>query len=94
MSFRRRSATAIVEVELPEPFPQAHAWHRTINLAEMARNYARYYDKDPSLLSDRLRGQIEEGLTVPRRRLPPRPRRHCHAETPDWRSCSIATTRL
>ena len=53
----------VVEVELPEPFPQAHAWHRTINLAEMARNYARYYDKDPSLLSDRLRGQIEEGLT-------------------------------
>jgi Asp-tRNA(Asn)/Glu-tRNA(Gln) amidotransferase A subunit family amidase len=52
----------VVELELPEPFPQAHAWHRTINFAEMARNYARYYDKDPSLLSERLRGQIEEGL--------------------------------
>ena len=54
----------MVEVELPEPFPQAHTWHRMINVAEMARNYARYYDKDPALLSDRLRGQIEEGLTV------------------------------
>jgi Asp-tRNA(Asn)/Glu-tRNA(Gln) amidotransferase A subunit family amidase len=54
----------IVEVELPEPFPQAHNWHRIINFAEMARSYARYYDRDPSLLSDRLRGQIEEGLAV------------------------------
>jgi Asp-tRNA(Asn)/Glu-tRNA(Gln) amidotransferase A subunit family amidase len=54
----------IVEIELPLPFPSAHQWHRAINMAEMARNYARYYDKDPALLSDRLRGQIEEGLAV------------------------------
>jgi Asp-tRNA(Asn)/Glu-tRNA(Gln) amidotransferase A subunit family amidase len=54
----------VVEIELPEHFAEAHAWHRAINMAEMARNYARYYDKDPSLLSDRLRGQIEEGLAV------------------------------
>lgn len=54
----------VVEVDLPTPFPEAHAWHRAINMAEMARSYARYYDKDPSLLSDRLRGQIEEGLAV------------------------------
>jgi Asp-tRNA(Asn)/Glu-tRNA(Gln) amidotransferase A subunit family amidase len=54
----------IVEVELPEPFAEAHNWHRVINFAEMARNYARYFDKDPSLLSDRLRGQIEEGLAA------------------------------
>ena len=54
----------IVEIELPEPFPEAHAWHRAINMAEMARNYARYYDRDPALLSDRLRGMIEEGLAV------------------------------
>ena len=33
-------------------------------MAEMARNYARYYDRDPALLSDRLRGMIEEGLAV------------------------------
>jgi Asp-tRNA(Asn)/Glu-tRNA(Gln) amidotransferase A subunit family amidase len=54
----------IVEVELPEPFPQAHNWHRIVNFAEMAKNYARYYDRDPSLLSERLRGQIEEGQTI------------------------------
>jgi Asp-tRNA(Asn)/Glu-tRNA(Gln) amidotransferase A subunit family amidase len=54
----------IIEIELPPPFPNAHHWHRAINMAEMARNYARYYDKDPALLSDRLRGQIEEGLAV------------------------------
>ena len=40
----------IDEVELPEPFARAHDWHRTINLAELARNYARYYDKDPARL--------------------------------------------
>jgi Asp-tRNA(Asn)/Glu-tRNA(Gln) amidotransferase A subunit family amidase len=54
----------IVEVELPQPFPEALALHRTINMAEMARNYARYYNKDPALLSDRLRGMIEEGLSI------------------------------
>ena len=54
----------MVEIELPEPFAEAHEWHRAINMAEMARNYARYYDKDPALLSDRLRGMIEEGLAV------------------------------
>ena len=54
----------IDEVDLPEPFARAHDWHRTINFAEMARNYARYYDKDPAGLSDRLRGMIEEGLGI------------------------------
>jgi Asp-tRNA(Asn)/Glu-tRNA(Gln) amidotransferase A subunit family amidase len=54
----------IVEIELPQPFANAHTWHRAINMAEMARNYARYYDRDPALLSDRLRGMVEEGLNV------------------------------
>jgi Asp-tRNA(Asn)/Glu-tRNA(Gln) amidotransferase A subunit family amidase len=54
----------IAEVELPEAFANAHAWHRAINYADLARNYARYYDKDPALLSDRLRGMMEEGRTV------------------------------
>jgi Asp-tRNA(Asn)/Glu-tRNA(Gln) amidotransferase A subunit family amidase len=54
----------IEEVDLPEPFAHAHAWHRAINMAEMAKNYARYYERDPSLLSDRLRGMIEEGQRV------------------------------
>ena len=51
----------VVEIDLPAPFDRAHHWQRTVNLAELARNYARYYDKDPALLSDRLRGMIEEG---------------------------------
>jgi Asp-tRNA(Asn)/Glu-tRNA(Gln) amidotransferase A subunit family amidase len=52
------------EVDLPEPFGRAYDWHRAINLAEMARNYARYYEKDKALLSDRLRGMIEEGMGI------------------------------
>jgi Asp-tRNA(Asn)/Glu-tRNA(Gln) amidotransferase A subunit family amidase len=55
----------IEAIELPEPFDRAHDWHRTINLAEMARYYARYYDRDPMLLSDRLRGMLEEGAAIP-----------------------------
>jgi Asp-tRNA(Asn)/Glu-tRNA(Gln) amidotransferase A subunit family amidase len=54
----------ITTVDLPESFGRAHEWHRTINMAELARSYARYYDRDPSLLSDRMRSMIEEGLTV------------------------------
>jgi Asp-tRNA(Asn)/Glu-tRNA(Gln) amidotransferase A subunit family amidase len=51
-------------VDLPDPFARAHEWHRIVNMAEMARSYARYYDRDPSLLSDRLRGMIEDGLAI------------------------------
>jgi Asp-tRNA(Asn)/Glu-tRNA(Gln) amidotransferase A subunit family amidase len=51
-------------IDLPEPFARAHAWHRAINYADLALNYARYYDADPKLLSDHLRGMIEEGQTV------------------------------
>ncbi len=54
----------IQEVDLPEPFERAHAWQRTINLAEMARFFARYFNQDPQLLSDRLRGMIEEGAAT------------------------------
>jgi Asp-tRNA(Asn)/Glu-tRNA(Gln) amidotransferase A subunit family amidase len=52
------------EVELPTPFERAHEWHRAINLADLALHYARYYDRDKSLLSDRLRGMIEEGQSI------------------------------
>jgi Asp-tRNA(Asn)/Glu-tRNA(Gln) amidotransferase A subunit family amidase len=54
----------IDEIELPEAFTHAHAWHRTVNMAELAHNYARYYDRDASLLSDRLRGMVEEGRAI------------------------------
>jgi Asp-tRNA(Asn)/Glu-tRNA(Gln) amidotransferase A subunit family amidase len=33
-------------------------------LADIARHFARYYDRDPAGLSERLRGMVEEGLTV------------------------------
>jgi Asp-tRNA(Asn)/Glu-tRNA(Gln) amidotransferase A subunit family amidase len=52
------------DVELPEPFARAHDWHRAVMLADLARNYARYYDRDPSGLSERLRGMVEEGLAI------------------------------
>jgi Asp-tRNA(Asn)/Glu-tRNA(Gln) amidotransferase A subunit family amidase len=52
------------EVELPEAFARGHDWHRTIMLADIARHFARYYDRDPAGLSDRLRSMVEEGLTV------------------------------
>jgi Asp-tRNA(Asn)/Glu-tRNA(Gln) amidotransferase A subunit family amidase len=54
----------IDEMELPQPFDQAHAWHKAINLADLARYYGGYYDRGPTLLSERLRGMIEEGQTV------------------------------
>jgi Asp-tRNA(Asn)/Glu-tRNA(Gln) amidotransferase A subunit family amidase len=54
----------IGEIELPEPFARAHEWHRAIMLADLAKNFARYYDRNPAGLSDRLRGMIEEGQKV------------------------------
>ena len=54
----------VEEIELSEPFAHAHAWHRTVNMAELAHNYAHYYDRDPALLSDRLRGMVEEGRAI------------------------------
>lgn len=55
----------IDEIELPEPFSQAHAWHRAINMAELAKSYAHYYDRDATLLSESMRGMVEEGREVP-----------------------------
>ena len=54
----------VEEVELPEPFRHVHDWHRVINLADIARNYARYLDMDPAGLSRKLMAMIEEGLAV------------------------------
>lgn len=52
------------EVNLPEAFDRAVDYHRTIHLADMARNYASFYERGGDRLSDPLRGQIEEGRTV------------------------------
>jgi len=54
----------IDDVDLPEPFDQAHAWHRVVMLAEMAKHFAAYYERDRSRLSDRLVSMIEEGRTT------------------------------
>ena len=70
----------IDEVELPEPFARAHAWHRAINMAEMARNYARYYDTRPVAAQRPAARHDRGGPGGPRRRLHPRARRHCRAE--------------
>jgi Asp-tRNA(Asn)/Glu-tRNA(Gln) amidotransferase A subunit family amidase len=51
-------------VDLPEPFGWGHGWHRAIMLADIARSYAPYYDRDPAGLSEKLRGMVEEGLTI------------------------------
>jgi Asp-tRNA(Asn)/Glu-tRNA(Gln) amidotransferase A subunit family amidase len=52
------------EIELPEPFAPGHDWHRAVMLADIARHYAGYYDRDPAGLSDKLRSMVEEGLTI------------------------------
>ncbi len=54
----------VAEIDLPEPFARAHEWHRAINYADIAKNYRRDYERDKSLISDRLRGMIEEGMHV------------------------------
>ena len=53
------------EVELPEPFARAHEWHRAINYGrDGAELRALLRRATRALLSDRLRGMIEEGLAV------------------------------
>jgi len=52
------------EVELPEPFARAHDWQRAVNMAELAKSFAHYYERDAFLLSERMRGMVEEGRGV------------------------------
>jgi Asp-tRNA(Asn)/Glu-tRNA(Gln) amidotransferase A subunit family amidase len=52
------------EVKLPPPFDGAHAVHRTIMLADLAKNFAGYYRRGPDKLSDILRGMVEEGQST------------------------------
>jgi Asp-tRNA(Asn)/Glu-tRNA(Gln) amidotransferase A subunit family amidase len=54
----------VAEVELPEPFAHGHDWHALVMLADIARHYGPYRQRDPALLSERMRGMIEEGLEV------------------------------
>ena len=51
-------------VDLPTPFARAHEMHRTIQLADIAKSYARYYERGRARLSARLVEMIEEGRSV------------------------------
>jgi Asp-tRNA(Asn)/Glu-tRNA(Gln) amidotransferase A subunit family amidase len=54
----------IEEVELPPAFNQAHELHRTIMLADIARNFTRYDERGRDQLSPQLRDMIDEGRTM------------------------------
>lgn len=54
----------VEQVELPEVFGKAIDLHSTIHLADIAKNYGRYYDKDREQLSPRLREMVEEGRKI------------------------------
>lgn len=49
------------EVDLPEPFGHAIELHRTIMCADLAKSFARYYERGRDKLTDTLRAMIEEG---------------------------------
>jgi Asp-tRNA(Asn)/Glu-tRNA(Gln) amidotransferase A subunit family amidase len=49
------------EIALPGPFNDAHAIHRTIMLADLAKNFGAYYRRGADRLSGILRDMIEEG---------------------------------
>ena len=51
----------VEEVELPESFNGALEVHRTIMEADLAKSFAREYDRGRDQLSDRLREMIERG---------------------------------
>ena len=54
----------IQEVQLPQPFDHAATWHRTIMEADLARNFAREYDKGKDRLSATLIEMIERGRSI------------------------------
>jgi Asp-tRNA(Asn)/Glu-tRNA(Gln) amidotransferase A subunit family amidase len=60
-----RLGAIVEEVELPREFDDAHRLHRTIMLADIARNFGRYEEKGRGRLSAVLSGMIDEGRTVP-----------------------------
>lgn len=52
------------EVELPEPFQRGVDLHKAIHLADIAKSYGPYYEKDASQLSAVMRETIEAGRKV------------------------------
>jgi Asp-tRNA(Asn)/Glu-tRNA(Gln) amidotransferase A subunit family amidase len=52
------------EIELPEPFHKAIELHRTIMIADIARNIGPLYDRGADQLSEPLRDMIEQGRRI------------------------------
>ena len=52
---------AVDEAELPEPFGEAYDWHRVIVEADLARSFAKEYERGREHLSATLREAIERG---------------------------------
>lgn len=52
------------EVVLPSPFAEGHAIHRTIMLAELAKNFGPYYQRGKAQLSPQMCSAIEEGRSI------------------------------
>ena len=52
------------EVALPSPFAQGHAIHRTIMLAELAKNFGPYYQRGKEQLSPQMCAAVEEGRSI------------------------------
>ncbi len=52
------------ELVLPEPFDHAVEWHGTIMKADLAKSFARYYERGQDKLTDILKGMIEDGQKI------------------------------
>jgi Asp-tRNA(Asn)/Glu-tRNA(Gln) amidotransferase A subunit family amidase len=61
----REAGAAVVEVELPAPFSEAHAVHRIIMYGEGARVLEQVQRLHREKLSPRLNALIDEGLRIP-----------------------------
>lgn len=59
-----RLGDRINEIQLPQPFDHAVTWHRTIMEADLARSFAREYDKGKDKLSTTLIEMIERGRGI------------------------------
>jgi Asp-tRNA(Asn)/Glu-tRNA(Gln) amidotransferase A subunit family amidase len=52
------------ELHLPEPFERAVDLHGTIMKADLAKSFARYYERGQDKLTDILKGMIEDGQKI------------------------------
>jgi Asp-tRNA(Asn)/Glu-tRNA(Gln) amidotransferase A subunit family amidase len=59
--FSARHGSYVTEIELPDWFDEAIDWHRTIMESDLARSFAREYERGRDQLSTTLRSMIERG---------------------------------